>query len=66
MDVVEDVFFSLSRFLFFFCLLDSPEPAGLGDPGVEDRGVSDVRESRPDMELLLDTDLVETLSAKTS
>ena len=69
-DVVEDFFFaSLSLFLFFFCLLDNTEPAGRGDPGVEDSGVSDVMESRPDtelLELLLDTDLVETLSAKTS
>ena len=69
-DVVEGFFLaSLSLFLFFFCLLDNPEPAGLGDPGVDDRGVSEVMESRPEielLELLLDTDLVDTVSEKTS
>ena len=69
-DVEEDFFLaSLSLFRFFFCLLDNPEPPGRGDPGVDDSGVSDVMESLPEtelLELLLDTDLVETLSAKTS
>ena len=41
---------SFSRFLFFFCLLERPEL--LGDPGVEDKGVSEVRDSCPDTELL--------------
>ena len=43
---------SLSLFLFFFCLLDNPDPTVLGDPGVEDSGVLEVRDSLPDTELL--------------
>ena len=44
---------SLSRFRFFFCLLDKAlEPVpDLGDPGVEESGVLEVRESRPEVEL---------------
>jgi len=44
---------SLSRFRFFFCLRDKalvPVP-DLGDPGVEESGVLEVRESRPEVEL---------------
>lgn len=41
---------SLSRFRFFFCLRDSALVPDLGEPGVEERGVSEVRESRPEVE----------------
>ena len=53
------LFSSLSLFLFFFCLLDNPATDVLGDPGVEDSGVLEVRDSLPDtelLELLLDVD----------
>ena len=42
---------SLSRFRFFFCLRDRALVPDLGEPGVEERGVSEVRESRPEVEL---------------
>jgi len=44
---------SLSRFRFFFCLRDKALVLvpGLGDPGVEESGVLEVRESRPEVEL---------------
>ena len=44
---------SLSRFRFFFCLRDNALELvlDLGDPGVEESGVLEVRESRPEVEL---------------
>ena len=54
--LAEDFLFfasSLSRFRFFFCLRDKPACVlpDLGDPGVEESGVLEVRESRPEVEL---------------
>jgi len=54
--LAEDFLFfasSLSRFRFFFCRRDKALAleADRGDPGVEDSGVLEVRESRPEVEL---------------
>ena len=57
---------SLSRFRFFFCLLLSP-CGSRGEPGVEESGVLEVSESRPDTELaaepLLERELLVSSSA---
>ena len=60
---------SLSRFRFFFCRLLSP-CGSRGEPGVEESGVLEVRESRPDTELeaepLLERELAVSSSAGSS